>query len=379
MRAPHEVLGIAKNATPEEVVEAHRRLMLYSDPAETRLRDEIEQAKDEMIGQPERVFEEVNAIPHEETTGENGGIYIAFYKKIILAILPFILYINAYKRYIKFMRELVISEWASTFPDSPSYELFTKFINSEEFLNQVSRLTVPLINTGPRFVIFALSFLVILSVPFLVRKRKRAPFSGPIKIALVTLVVYVVMCIVSYSIALPWLFSIRDNLIPELEILALSAEYSFLLMPWRGDVPDIIAGLIVAGMILTLPNKSNSEGATNSLTQGKRRITLKGIAANLTMAIGILGYVAVGIYYFVALCDGIQYLTGFPSFFSGLIGVFLTGIAGVNLGFALVGVIKVWGWSVSKALLCYVLAPMVFMLVIGVIGVFVEYLSEKSR
>jgi len=103
MRAPHEVLGIAKNATPEEITEAHRKLMLYSDPAETRLRDEIEQAKDEMIGQHASVFEEVNAIPHEDRTDGIGGVYISLYKKIILVLFPFISYLFSYNSYADFV------------------------------------------------------------------------------------------------------------------------------------------------------------------------------------------------------------------------------------------------------------------------------------
>lgn len=55
MREPHEVLGVAENATPEEVAEAHRRLMLYSDPADALLREEIAQAKVEMIRKAEEI------------------------------------------------------------------------------------------------------------------------------------------------------------------------------------------------------------------------------------------------------------------------------------------------------------------------------------
>lgn len=65
MRLPHEVLGVAENATLEEVIEAHRKLMLHSIPTDALFREEIDRARDEMARKFARSKEMKNAFAEE--------------------------------------------------------------------------------------------------------------------------------------------------------------------------------------------------------------------------------------------------------------------------------------------------------------------------
>jgi hypothetical protein len=77
----------------------------------------------------------------------------------------------------------------------------------------------------------------------------------------------------------------------------------------------------------------------------------------LALVAGWIAYAVVGIIQIIASVDGVQYFTGFGSFFSWVIAMLLGWTPLIGTAFGIYGAHKVWNWTLLNSFLLFVGIP----------------------